>query len=161
MHLLIGAKDNLPNRVPDTQEAYRLLTAMGDEAKLVVLPESGHYPLTDEGVAEHNAWIASHVRKRPEKFSFTVDQAIHPGVWGIQVVLDPRTSRLVKEPWPRFECEIKGQAVRIKTRNVKELRLDLGSNGLRMAGDVKVWVNGKKVHEGPVPIVSFLVKDLG
>ncbi|CAN5664167.1 hypothetical protein BH11ARM2_BH11ARM2_00100 [soil metagenome] len=160
MHLLIGAKDNLPNRVPDTKEAYRLLTEAGDEAKLVILPDSGHYPLTDEGVAEHCAWIASHIRKRPDKFSFTVDEANHSGIWGIRVLLDSRGTRLIKEPWPQFEVEIKGDEVRMNTTNVKNLSVDLGPGGLQMTGVVRLWVNGKKVHDGPVPKESVMVKDL-
>jgi len=160
VHLLIGENDNLPYRIPDMKEAYRILTEMGDQTKLVILPGIGHYPLTDEALKEQFDWMARFVRKRPDKFSFTVDQAIHPGVWGIRVVLDRATSRLIKEPWPSFECDIKGQEVHIKTQHLKQLRINLGPDGLRMSGAVKVWVNGKQVHDGPVPDNVLEVHDL-
>ncbi|RYG31272.1 hypothetical protein EON81_23265, partial [bacterium] len=154
-HLLIGADDNLPGRLPDTKEAHRILQKLGGESKLVVLPGVGHYPLKDDAVEEHNRWIAGHVRKRPSKFRFTVDQPNHPGVWGITV---PLNTRLIKEPWPTFECEIKGQEVRIVAKNAEALRVDL--RRLQMAGDVKLWVNGKRVHEGPVPEKAIDIQNL-
>ena len=95
--------------------------------------------------------MTRHVRKRPTKFSFVVDQAIHPGVWGIRVPLEPWLNQVVKEPWPRFECSIAGQDVRIKTSGIKEISVDLGSEGLQMTGSVTLRINGKTVYRGPVP----------
>ncbi len=160
VHFLIGEKDPLPYRIPDTKEAHRILSAAGDDTKLVILPGIGHYPLTEEGLNEQTAWMVSHVRKRPDRFSFTVDQAIHPGVWGITVPHNARFDRLIKEPWPNFECEIQGCDVRIKTMNIKELGVELGPTGLCMAGNVRVFVNGKLVHNGPVPTTPIELKDL-
>jgi pimeloyl-ACP methyl ester carboxylesterase len=158
VYFLIGEKDPLPGRVPDMKEAYQIMTKLGDDTRLVILPGIGHYPLTDQGLADQAAWMVSHVRTRPAKFAFTVDQAAHPGVWGIRVPFNQGLSRLVKEPWPHFECEIKGQEVHIKTKNIKSLNVDLGHNGLQMSGDVKLFVNGKQIVNGPVPTTVVVIK---
>ena len=150
-YFLIGEKDPLPFRVPDMKEAYQILGKMGDETKLSILPGIGHYPLTDAGLEEQAAWMFKHVRKRPDHFVFTADQAAHPGVWGINVVFTQLERRFVQQPWPSFECEIEGQEVRIKSRHVKEMRIDLGSTGLKMSGNVKLWLNGKLINDGPIP----------
>jgi predicted esterase len=151
VHIIIGENDNLPYRIPDSKEAYRLLKELGAPTKLAILPGIGHYPLDPVAMEDHEAWIVSHRRVRPKRFSFVVDQSTHPGIWGISVVLDAQTSRFIKEPWPRFDCTIDGQSVHIKSANVKELKIDLGPNGLKMTGKVSLAVNGKVVHEGEVP----------
>lgn len=150
-HILIGEKDTLPHRIPDSKRAYQLLKDLGDESELVIAPGAGHYPLPDTALDEQRSWITRHVRKRPAKFSFVVDQAIHPGVWGIRVPLEPWLNQVVKEPWPRFECTITGQEVRIKTSGIKEISVDLGPEGLEMTGSVTLRINGKTMYKGPVP----------
>ncbi|MDR3692194.1 MAG: hypothetical protein P4L46_22625 [Fimbriimonas sp.] len=160
MYFLIGEKDPLPGRVPDMKEAFQIMTKLGDDTKLVILPGVGHYPLTDQGIADQANWMVGHVRKRPNHFVFTIDQAAHPGVWGIRVPFDYATSRLIKEPWPHFECEISGANVKITTRSIKSLTIDLGPKGLQMTGDVTVTVNGKRVHQGDVPSTAIQVKKL-
>jgi len=150
-YFLIGEKDPLTHRVPDMKEAFKILTQMGDETKLNILPGIGHYPLTDAGLDDQASWMYSHVRKRPDHFVFTIDQARHPGVWGITAQFLDTERRFIQQPWPNFECEIKDHEVRIKTGRIRELRVDLGPTGLQMTGAVKLWVNGKLVHEGPVP----------
>jgi pimeloyl-ACP methyl ester carboxylesterase len=156
-YFLIGADDNLPGRIPDNKEAYRILKEMGAETRLAILPGVGHYPLSEAGLNDQTVWLVSHTRKRPDKFTFTIDQPNHPGVWGITTP-DVRGARFIKEPWPSFECEIKGQEVRIKTQHIKELNVDLGDKGLRMTGSVKLFLNGKQVHDGPVPETAVSVK---
>src|ERR1035437_7967553 len=79
-------------------------SGLGDDTELVIAPGAGHYPLPGDALDEQGAWMTKHVRKRPARFSFTVDQAIHPGVWGIRLPLNAWQNQLVKEPWPRFEC---------------------------------------------------------
>ena len=150
-HILIGEKDNLAHRIPDSKEAYQLLKKLGDDTKLVILPGVGHYPLTAEGTEEQKQWMLSHVRKRPNRFSFTVDQAIHPGVWGITVPLNPWENQTMKAPWPSFECVIKGNMIDISTKHIERLSIDLGSNGLHVVGDVVLRINKKVVHHGAVP----------
>jgi len=148
---LIGEKDPLPFRVPDMKEAYKIMSKMGGETKLSILPGIGHYPLTDAGLDEQMGWMIGHVRKRPDRFVFTVDQSAHPGVWGITIPFSQLERRFVKQPWPHFECEIAGQEVHIKTKNIKQINIDLSPNGLRMSGSPKVWVNGRLVFDGPIP----------
>ncbi len=157
VHILIGENDNLPSRIPDSKEAYRILKEAGDETELVILPGIGHYPLTEAGFEEQAVWMTKFVRKRPSKFSFTVDQSEHPGVWGIRVPAG-RGSRFIKEPWPTFSCEITGQEVKITAKNLTDLTVDLGPSGLRMSGDVQVILNGKKVHGGPIPARPLSLK---
>ena len=156
VHFLIGANDNLPSRIPDTKEAYRIMNEAGADTKLVILPGVGHYPLGDEALEEQATWMVRHVRTRPNQFVFTVDQSYQPGVWGIKVQIN-RTA-LIKEPWPTFSCSINGQEVRIQTKNAKALMIDLGPNGLRLTGNVKVTVNGKVVHDGNIPPSPIDVK---
>jgi predicted esterase len=151
VYFLIGEKDPLPYRVPDMKEAFKILSKMGDDTKLSILPGVGHYPLTEAGLNDQFAWMITHVRKRPNHFVFTIDQAQHPGVWGITVPFDQTQRRLLMQPWPAFECEIDGQEVHIKTKHIKRMTIDLGPQGLRMSGAVKVWVNGKSVLDGPIP----------
>jgi len=150
-YFLIGEKDPLPHRVPDMKEAVQILRKLGDDTKLTILPGIGHYPLTDEGLRDQATWMVGHVRHRPTRFSFTIDQVRHPGVWGITATFTDTERRFVQQPWPSFECEISGQEVRIKTKRIKDLRIDLGPAGLQMSGAVKVWVNGKLVLDGPIP----------
>ncbi|MBC8064643.1 MAG: hypothetical protein H7Y17_07420 [Chlorobia bacterium] len=157
-HWLIGENDNLPGRIPDNKEAYRILKEMGAETKLVILPGVGHYPLSEAGLDEHTRWLVGHTRKRPDRFSFIIDQPFHPGVWGIQATRELTGSRFLKEPWASFDCAIKGQEVRIKTTRLKEISIDLAA--LKMKGSVRVWVNGKEVHNGPIPEEAFVVKGL-
>jgi len=157
-HIIIGEKDDLPNRIPDSKEAHRLITEMGGKSKLVIEPGIGHYPLSPAGIEEHNTWLVSHRRKRPTNFTFIVDQSIHPGVWGISVRIDPRTARLLVAPWPSFHCVITGSEVEIDTEHTNGLTIDLGPQGLQMSGKVKVTVNGKVVHDGPVPAVPISVR---
>lgn len=147
-HILIGEKDNLPGRIPDSKEAYRLLKELGDDTKLVILPGIGHYPLTDEGTSEQRTWMLSHTRKRPNKFSFTIDDSNHPGVWGIRLPFNRWESRTLKAPWPRIECEIEGNSVGLKITGSKEVIVNLGKSGLRLEGKATLTINGKKVFEG-------------
>lgn len=148
-YFLIGENDPLPHRVPDMKEAYKILTEMGGEAKLNILPGIGHYPLTDAGLNDQMAWMITHVRKRPTHFEFTVDQFQHPGVWGITVPLQDIQRRQIMQPWPWFKCQIEGQSVYIQTLHTDKIRID--AKALQLSGSVKIWVNEKLVHNGPAP----------
>jgi hypothetical protein len=50
---------------------------------------------------------------------------------------------------PSFRCTIDGQEVRIDSEGTDRLSVELGEGGLGMTGDVSVYWNGEKVHEGP------------
>ena len=158
-HILIGANDPLPFRLPDSKRAYQILKEAGDQTELVILPGIGHYPLTEAGINEQAAWMTRFVRTRPDKFSFTVDQPQHPGVWGIHVPYSWETGP-IRAPWPSFTCEIHGQDVRISTRNIQKLTIDLGPDGLRLSGSVRVWVNRRMVLDGPVPLAPLDIKKI-
>ncbi len=157
-YFLIGEKDDLPFRIPDNKEAYRVLSEMGAKTQLSILPGVGHYPLSEEGLRKQTEWMVAFKRTRPDRFSFTIDQAQHPGVWGIRSTMNPWANRLLVAPWPSFECNITGQEVRITTKRMEEVSIDLGSSGLRMYGEVRVWLNGKSVHRGPVPTMPLVLK---
>ena len=157
-HILIGEKDPLPNRIPDSKEAYRLLKEMGDETELVIAPGAGHYPLPADALEEQDRWMKKFVRKRPTKFSFTIDQAQHNGVWGIKVPMNAWERQLVKEPWPHFDVTIENyeitfqrQVVKINTKNIEAMTVDLGVEGLKLSGIVTLIVNGKEVYKGEIP----------
>lgn len=147
-HILIGEKDDLPNRVPDSKEAFRLLKEAGCDTKLLLLPNVGHYPLPGQCYWDEEVWLRKHIRKRPDQFSFTIDQMEHPGVWGIRMVNRERGSRLLKAPWPRFDVVIAGPEVAIKTQGIDRLSVNLGASGLRMSGHVKLKINDRVVYEG-------------
>lgn len=149
VYFLIGEKDPLPHRVPDMKEAFEILQRMGGETRLNILPGIGHYPLTEAGLNDQFSWMITHVRKRPDRFEFTVDQAQHPGVWGITVPFKDTQRRLIMQPWPWFKCQIDGQSVNIETLHTDRLRID--PKALQLSGTVKIWVNGKLVLNGPVP----------
>jgi predicted esterase len=149
-HILIGEQDNLPGRIPDSKEAYRLLKEAGDETNLVLLPNVGHYPLPGSAYADEEAWMRKFVRKRPNQFSFTIDQPEHPGVWGVRMASRNRGARILKAPWPRFDVKIVGSEVVIKTQGIERLSVNLGADGLRLSGKVKLTVNDKVVYEGDV-----------
>lgn len=147
-YILIGEKDNLYRRVPDSKLAYEILKKAGTDTKLNILPGIGHYPLSEEGYRDQDKWLAGHVRKRPTKFEFSVDNPNHPGVWGIEIVPNDWERRVMLMPWPHFECEIVGQEARVRTQRIMGLKVTLGSAGLKMSGRVKLLVNGKTVFEG-------------
>ena len=149
-HILIGENGNLPDRIPDSKEAFRLLKEAGDDTSLLLLPNVGHYPLPGSAYGTEEAWLRKHVRKRPDEFSFTIDQAEHPGVWGIRMVFPERRPRLMKAPWPRFDVKVAGPDVAIKTQGIERLTVNLGDDGLRMSGRVKLTVNDKVAFEGNV-----------
>jgi predicted esterase len=147
-HIMIGENDNLPNRIPDSKEAYRLLKEAGDDTSLLLLPNVGHYPLPGSAYGTEEEWLRKHVRKRPNQFSFTIDQAEHPGVWGVRMVFSDRRPRLMKAPWPHFDVQIADSDVVIKTQGIERIMVNLGENGLRMNGKVKLTINDKVVFEG-------------
>jgi predicted esterase len=159
VYWLIGENDNLYMRIPDNKAGYELLKKLGTPTKLNIMKGVGHYPLAEDGLRDQAEFVASFVRKRPDRFSFVIDEPSHPGVWGVQMVIDPFERRFLPQPWPSFECEIKGQEVWIKTKRIRNLSIRLGDNGLRMSGSVDVYVNGKKVHSGPAPSEPLIVRD--
>lgn len=147
-HILIGENDNLAGRIPDSKEAYRLLKEAGDDTRLMLLPGVGHYPVPESAYADEEAWMRTHVRTRPGRFSFTIDQREHPGVWGVRMANRERGPRILKAPWPRFEVAIDGANVDITTQGIERLAVTLAEGGLRMSGAVKLTINGKVVYEG-------------
>jgi hypothetical protein len=61
-----------------------------------------------------------------------------------------RGARILKAPWPRFDVKIVGSEVVIKTQGIERLSVNLGADGLRLSGKVKLTVNDKVVYEGDV-----------
>lgn len=157
IYWLIGEKDS-PERVGDSKAGYALVKQMGGQSELNILPGIGHYPLTPEGYAAQDKWMHRFTRRRPDRFSFTVDQSAHPGVWGISVDLPGGRPRFIKEPWPKFTVAIVGRDVTITTEHCLGLRIDLGKDGLRLPDGARVIVDGKVVHDGPVPDKPLDVK---
>jgi len=60
---------------------------------------------------------------------------------------------------PDFECRIEGQTVHISSHNSTRLDIDLGENGLRMTGMVKVFLNGNEIYNGKAGLIEFDVKN--
>ncbi len=127
-----------------------MLAAVGNTPTMVIGEGAPHMYRPEDAQAVQE-WLLSHRRRRPTHFTFIADTPYHRGLWGISV---PRTypgSYLLPEPRASFECWIEGQTVRIETRDVATLDVELGPKGLRMTGDVTLVVNGKERFTGPVP----------
>jgi hypothetical protein len=54
----------------------------------------------------------------------------------------------MKAPWPHFDVQIADSDVVIKTQGIERIMVNLGENGLRMNGKVKLTINDKVVFEG-------------
>jgi predicted esterase len=128
-------------------QAYQMqeeLRKYGNEPDMVIVPGQGHsYPA--EAQRASLAWLLQHRRARPDAFSYVSDTRRHSGVWGVRMARDPHLSYQ-----PSFHCRIEGQAVHIDSEGTERLTVDLGEGGLGLSGDVRVYWNGEKVHEGPV-----------
>lgn len=148
IYILIGEKDNLRGRIPDSKLLRELLDKQGTPNKLNILKDIGHYPLSPEGYKDQDEWMKKFVRKRPDHFTFTVDEAQHSGVWGVDFQYESWYDRMIPMPYPRFEVSIQGSNVDIKTTGPRGLRVVLGEGGLGLTGDVKLTVNDKVAFEG-------------
>lgn len=159
-HILIGENDNLPMRLPDSKLLAELLTKMGTPNKLNIMKGIGHYPLSDEGYADQDEWMHRFVRKRPDTFSFTADDPRHPGIWGVRYSFG-RWADQIAQPYPKIEVTIKESLVTITSDPKRTLTVDLGPKGLKMSGSVKLIVNGKAIHDGPLPSSPIQIRAEG
>ena len=129
------------------QAAYDMQTELrryGNEPEMVIVPGQGHdYPWAAQ--VDNAIWLLKHERKRPDQFSFMADTDKWRGAWGITMARDLKISS-----FPKFECVIKGNVVRIDSEGTSGLTVKLGADGLGLDGNVVVWWNGAKSYEGPV-----------
>jgi pimeloyl-ACP methyl ester carboxylesterase len=149
-YLWKGARDPVPNRQEALEYFRASLTEVGDPPK-VVIAQGVEHMYRPEDAAAVQTWLFEHVRHRPDHFSFVIDTPQHRGVWGISVPQKYPEAYLNVEPRVSFECWIEGSTVRIETSNSNRLDVDLGPQGLNIAGTAKVIVNGKEMFGGPVP----------
>jgi pimeloyl-ACP methyl ester carboxylesterase len=145
------------NSVPKEviQRFAQLVSAAGGEVKAWSSPGIGHNYL-GEVQKDSVEWLKTHTRKRPDKFTFTVDDERHPGVWGISIRRDDAAAGL-----PSFDCTIDKQTVSITTHATTGARIILGDQGLNMAGEVTLVVDGKQAFQGPVSNEPITVGGLG
>lgn len=119
------------------------LRRYGNEPDMVIVPGQGHgYP--PEAHMRNNRWLLQHRRVRPNRFSYVADTERHRGAWGIWMARD-----IAQNPLPRFDCRIEGSTVHISSEGTPGLDVDLGPDGLRMAGEVTVFWNGEQAYQGP------------
>ena len=95
-----------------------------------------------------------HKRERPDQFAFISDSERYTRCWGITLYADEGSKQ-----HPGFDCRIVGQTVHISSHNATRLDVDLGENGLRMKGVVKVFLNGKEMYSGKAGLIQFDVKN--
>jgi hypothetical protein len=120
------------------------LRKQGADPQIQTSPNVGHNYLGEKQVEVYE-FLIRHTRRRPEQFAFVADTPEHRGVWGIQMARDLSVSGA-----PSFTCRIDGQSVRIDSQGAPGLTVDLGSDGLRMAGEVTVMWNKAQAYQGPV-----------
>ncbi|MBN1257664.1 MAG: hypothetical protein JXA52_08160 [Planctomycetes bacterium] len=115
-------------------------------------PEGGH-DAPREDRAEIYKWLLqpSHVRQRPQNFSYVVDSHNHYGRLGIKMKRVPEISAL-----PRFDCEIKDNEVHIYSQGTPEIELDFSEDGLALEGEVVIFWNGEEVYKGPARKLKLL-----
>jgi predicted esterase len=148
IHIWCGQDDSLLREA----EAIRdQITKYGPPPVFETRPNTGHQYLEEAQVTTIN-WMEQFTRKRPSKFSFICDTDEHRGIWGVNMTRD-----LSMSGTPSFDCAIDGQTVTITSVGAPSLTVDLGINGLGMAGDVTLIWNGQKVYEGQPNVVRLPV----
>jgi hypothetical protein len=134
------------------QGAYDMqaeLRRYGNEPEMVVVPGQGHdYPWAAQ--VTNTLWLLKHERKRPDDFSFMADTDKWRGVWGIWMARDLKVSS-----FPKFDCSVRGNVVRINSEGTTGLTVQPGPGGLGLAGPVTVWWNGVKAYEGPLQEIKL------
>ena len=103
-------------------------------------------------------WWQNMKRVRPEKLFYLKIHDLQIATWGVSMERNQNWQAYQAESWPRFECAIDGQTVRLSTFNCKHALIDLGPSGLQVKGEVILVWNGKTVHQGPVPSQSIKLK---
>jgi pimeloyl-ACP methyl ester carboxylesterase len=149
-YLWRGDHDPTGGRVEAFNNFRNSLTAVGDPPKTVVAQGVQHM-YRPQDFAAMKSWLFQHTRHRPDHFSYIIDTPIHRGVWGVSIPVKYPEAYFNVEPKVSFECWIRGNTVEINTKDTDRLNVDLGPQGLNLAGDVKIIVNGRQVFQGPVP----------
>ena len=158
VHILIGEKDNLRGRIPDSKLLHELLDKQGTPNKLNIMPGIGHYPLSPEGYQDQDQWMQQFTRKRPNHFAFVVDDSRHPGIWGVKFAFEPFYDRFIREPFPRFDVRVDGESVTITSSGPRDLSVVLGEGGLGLTGHVKLVVNGVTAFDGDASSKPVIVR---
>ncbi len=90
-------------------------------------------------------WLKTHVRRRPERFSFVAEENLTNECWGVRLEVD----EAAKTP-ARAEVRIEGRTVHLQTTGAKGVSLDFSeTDGLGLSGDVVVVHNGREAYRGP------------
>ncbi|MDX2189895.1 MAG: hypothetical protein SFY32_08530 [Bacteroidota bacterium] len=113
------------------------------------VPGLGHNYVMDAQKAGVE-WLLQFTRKRPNSFSFGSDSEQRTGIWGINMVRDLTMSGL-----PYFDCTIDGNTIKIDSKGTPGLNVKLGSDGLKMTGNVIVMWNGQKSYEGEAKTIQI------
>ncbi len=125
------------------------LKKWGNDPIVKIYPGFGHGMPKGE-YTKSVQWLMKHKRKRPDKFAFISDSDRYTSCWGITIYSDETSDQN-----PEFECRIEGQTIYIVSQNTTKLDIDLGENGLRMTGDVKVFWNDKEVFNGKETLIHL------
>jgi len=156
VRILHGDRDNAVS----VKAAYRMdqeLRENGQTPDLVIAEGEGHQ-LSAAQWQRTVQWLLQHTRQRPDRFSFVADTDKFTGRNGIFMRRD-----LKENSFPRFDCEISGNTVNIKTKGTSKIWVilgdeDFGQEGLGLTGEVTVILNEKEVYRGPVKTLELEVK---
>jgi len=149
-YLWRGDHDPTGGRVEAFNYFRDSLTVAGDPPKIVVAQGVQHM-YRPQDFAAMKSWLFEHTRRRPDHFSYVIDTPIHRGVWGVSIPVKYPGAYFNVEPKVSFECWIEGNTVKIRTKDTNRIDIDLGPQGLKLAGEVKIIVNGKQVFQRPIP----------
>ncbi len=125
------------------------LKKWGNDPIVKIYPGFGHGMPKGE-YTKSVQWLMTHKRKRPDKFAFISDSDRYTSCWGITIYSDETSDQNLE-----FDCWIDEQNIYILSQNVTKLDIDLGENGLRMTGDVKVFWNNKEVFNGKETLIHL------
>jgi len=112
-------------------------------------PGIGHQYISEVQEKSLN-WMQQFKRKHPDHFTFVVDTDEHPGIWGIELKRDVNVNPL---PW--FDCRIEGGTIHIDSAGTSGLRVNPGTGGLGLTGEIIVIWNGLEAYRGPVKEIKL------
>ena len=142
------------NAVP-VDQAYAMQREMQNhdlEPDMQIIPGQGHgYPSAAQ--RRNFEWLLSHVRQRPDSFSFMADTEKHTGRNGISMRRNVTVSAT-----PSFSCRIDANQVHIETQGTPAVELELGEEGLGLEGEVVVHLNGTEAYRGPAKPIELEVE---
>lgn len=139
-----GERDRLGGG--NVERFHKACKKYGLTSSFRVAPDLPHtYPYTE--YCDTVERLMKYRRTRPDRFSFTIDDTQFSSAYGITPHFK-YLDRYADDHMPSFSVERDGQTVRIDTRHIDALHVELGADGLGLQGEVHVLWNGNKAYSG-------------